>query len=57
VFTDAGVFPPEFHPHVTGPAFCDEGNLNATAVLWPDINLTEVHDGVTGIGYPITRDS
>jgi hypothetical protein len=26
--------PPEFRPYVTEPAFCDEGKLNATAVLW-----------------------
>jgi hypothetical protein len=128
--------PPEFRSHVTEPAYCDEGNLNATAVLWrrtgddrwhagegitfppsvgpydvspdgtdrlailcddivdryvdfagdhygievhraavahvvamrpltdavvralnPDSNLTEVHDAVAGIGYPVTRDS
>jgi hypothetical protein len=46
--------PLQFRPHVSEPAFCDEGNLNATAVLWRRISDGRWHTG-TGIMFPPSR--
>ncbi|MEV6932423.1 hypothetical protein AB0M46_49125 [Dactylosporangium sp. NPDC051485] len=46
--------PPEFRRHVTEPAFCDEGDLNATAVLWRRAGDDRWHTG-TGITFPPSR--
>jgi hypothetical protein len=46
--------PPELRSHVTEPAFCDEGNLNATAVLWRRTGDDRWHAGA-GITFPPSR--
>ncbi|GAA0961408.1 hypothetical protein [Virgisporangium aurantiacum] len=46
--------PPEFRAHVTEPAFCDEGSLNATAVLWRRTGDDGWHAGA-GITFPPSR--
>jgi hypothetical protein len=46
--------PPQFRPHVSEPAFCDEGHLNATAVLWRRISDSRWYAG-TGIAFPPSR--
>jgi hypothetical protein len=48
--------PTEFRPHITEPAFCDEGNLNATAVLWRRTNDDRWHTGA-GITFPPSQGS
>jgi hypothetical protein len=48
--------PPEFGPQVTEPAFCDEGTLNATAVLWRRAGDDRWNAGA-GITFPPPRSS
>jgi len=46
--------PPEFAGHVTEPAFCDGGDLIATAVLWRRTTDDRWHAGA-GITFPPSR--
>jgi hypothetical protein len=46
--------PPQFRPHLSEPAFCDEGTLNATAVLWRRVDDDRWNTG-TGITFPPSR--
>jgi hypothetical protein len=46
--------PPQFRPHVSEPAFCDEGTLNATAVLWRSVDDGRWNTGA-GITFPPSR--
>lgn len=48
--------PPLFRPYVSESAFCDEGRLNATAVLWRHLSDSRWHAG-TGITFPPSRGS
>jgi hypothetical protein len=45
---------PRFLPYVSEPAFCDEGMLNATAVLWRRIDDDRWYAG-SGITFPPSR--
>ena len=46
--------PPQFRPYLAEPAFCNEGTLTATAVLWRRSSDDRWHAGA-GITFPPSR--